>query len=319
MTMSMNEGDVKYFSFDGNDLIVDKENDDVTYNDEKHVYVGKKGVGEGKKFISVTTLIGEFENKFDSDFWKKYKALEELMGNDFINVKSSLLNTKKWDDSYIPDSITKEVFEETCNKYVKDWGETNRIACEYGTEIHAEQETGFYNHAEKMIKRFNLGGTIPVYKNHHNLDIDTGIIPEMLISYIDPEGMLRIAGQSDLIIKNGNHIKVWDWKTNKKLKQKSYFDPKKKKYQMMKYPLNNIMDCNFLHYTLQLSLYAWMLQKQNPNLIIDELRIVHFTHDGEVNEYVLEYLKFDIEKMLKYYKKQLILRKYEEENKPIIF
>ena len=105
MTMSMNEGDVKYFSFDGNDLIVDKENDDVTYNDEKHVYVGKKGVGEGKKFISVTTLIGEFENKFDSDFWKKYKALEELMGDDFINVKSSLLNTKKWDDSYIPDSI----------------------------------------------------------------------------------------------------------------------------------------------------------------------------------------------------------------------
>lgn len=49
--MSMNEGDVKYFSFDGNDLIVDKENDDVTYNDEKHVYVGKKGVGEGKNLF----------------------------------------------------------------------------------------------------------------------------------------------------------------------------------------------------------------------------------------------------------------------------
>ena len=115
----------------------------------------------------------------------------------------------------------------------------------------------------------------------------------MLISYIDPDGILCIAGQSDLVVKNGNHIRILDHKTNKKLKQKSYFDPKKKKYQMMKYPLNNIMDCNFLHYTLQLSLYAWMLQKQNPDLIIDELRIVHFTHDGEVNEYVLEYLKSD--------------------------
>ena len=62
-----------------------------------------------------------------------------------------------------------------------------------------------------------------------------------------------------------------------------------------------------------------IVKEQNPDLIIDELRIVHFTHDGEVNEYVLEYLKSDIEKMLKYYKKQLILRKYEEENKPIIF
>ena len=239
MTMSMNEAELKYFSFDGNDLIIDKENDEVTYNDEKHVYVGKKGSGEGKKFISVTTLIGEFENKFDSDFWKKYKALEELMGDDFINVKSSLLNTKKWDDAYIPDNITKEMFEETCAKYVKDWGETNRIACEYGTKVHAEQESGFYNDSERTIKRFNLGGNLPVYKNHHKLDIESGIIPEMLISYTDPDGLLCIAGQSDLIIKNGDHIKVWDHKTNKKLKQKSYYDPKKKKYQMMKYPLNN--------------------------------------------------------------------------------
>ena len=41
MTMSMNNGDVnKHFRFENMDLIIDKETDDVVYNDEKHIYVG---------------------------------------------------------------------------------------------------------------------------------------------------------------------------------------------------------------------------------------------------------------------------------------
>ena len=34
---------------------------------------------------------------------------------------------------------------------------------------------------------------------------------------------------------------------------------------MLKYPLNNIQDTNFWHYTLQLSTYAWMIQKHEDN------------------------------------------------------
>lgn len=42
---------------------------------------------------------------------------------------------------------------------------------------------------------------------------------------------------------------------------KSGFDTSTKRNAMMQYPLNNLMDCNYIHYTLQLSTYAWMLQK----------------------------------------------------------
>ena len=40
---------------------VDKRNGNVNYNDEFHQYWND----EGQKFISVTTLIGRFEQPFD--------------------------------------------------------------------------------------------------------------------------------------------------------------------------------------------------------------------------------------------------------------
>lgn len=319
MTMSMMEGKEKYFSFNDDELLIDKETDDVAYNDEKHIYVGKRGNTEGKKYTSVTTLIGMYENEFDAEFWKRYKALQELMGDRFDSVKKMLLDKKVWDNKYIPSDIDMDTFNATCQKYVDEWAAKNKEACEVGTRIHAAQETGFYTKSEKMIEKFKLGGSMPVAKNCHEFKYDTAIHPEMLLSYQSEDGILRIAGQSDLVIKNGNKIRILDYKTNAKLDKKSYFDPKKKKYQMMKYPINNIMDCNLQHYTLQLSIYAWIIQKLHPEYEIEELRIIHFTHDGDVNEYVLDYLKSDVERLLKHYKKQLMLKQYEDDNKPVIF
>lgn len=320
MTMSMNDGIEKRFRYGGEELVVDKETDDVVYNDEKHIYVGKDGLVKDKKFISVTTLIENYVNKFDEEFWKRYKALEELLGlEEFAPIKKKLLNSKKWNDSYIPSYIDISLFESKCAEYVEKWKKENKKACDWGTGIHAEQENGFYNKPKEMIKKFGLGGNLDVIKNHHKLDIERGIIPEMLLTSISNDGILRIAGQSDLIVKDGNNIQVIDYKTNKKLDKKSYYDPVKKSYQMMKYPLNHIMDCNLMHYTLQLSLYAWMIQKSNPEFIIDELRIIHFKHEGGVDEYVLDYLKDDILRMLRHYKKQIVLDSIQAEFKPIIF
>ena len=322
MTMSMNNGDVnKHFRFENMDLIIDKETDDVVYNDEKHIYVGKSGIVQDKKFVSVTTLIGMFENKFDGEFWSKYKALEALVGEEeFKKVKSKLLEKKKWSNTYLKTfDISEEEFNAKCAEVKLEWKKKNEEACEHGTRVHAKQENTFYVNPEKMINKFNIGGKFKVNKNYHKLDLDTAMYPEILLSSVSKDGLLRIAGQSDLLIKDGNHIKIWDWKTNGKLDFESYKNPKTGKYEMMKYPLNHIMDCNYMHYTLQLSLYAWMVQKQNPNFIIDELRIIHFTHDGQVHEYVLDYLRDDIIKMLKYYKRQLIIQDLEERNKPVVF
>ncbi len=65
------------------------------------------------------------------------------------------------------------------------------------------------------------------------------------------------------------------------------------------------MDTNYWHYTLQLSLYAYLLQQINPEFNIKLLKLIHVDHNDKVTEYEVEYLKEDVELMLKHYKKQL--------------
>lgn len=71
---------------------VDKENESVFFNDEKHVYLDKL---TGEPYISVTTLIHAYEPEFNELFFARYKALEELADYDrFSLVKQQLLNTQ---------------------------------------------------------------------------------------------------------------------------------------------------------------------------------------------------------------------------------
>lgn len=95
--------------------------------------------------------------------------------------------------------------------------------------------------------------------------------------------------------------------TNKKIETKSFFDSKNKSSVKMKYPLNNLDDCNYNHYCLQLSTYAWMIQKLNPEFEIEDLVLVHFDHTDNMTVYHLPYLKDEVIKMLSFYKKESIL------------
>jgi hypothetical protein len=107
--------------------------------------------------------------------------------------------------------------------------------------------------------------------------------------------------------------------TNKKIETKSYFDKKTKKSQMMKYPLNNLQDTNFWHYSLQLSTYAWMIQKAYPELNIKSLVLIHYDHDGGCTTYECEYLKADVERMLGFYKNQIEHEEFKRSREKINF
>lgn len=107
--------------------------------------------------------------------------------------------------------------------------------------------------------------------------------------------------------------------TNKEIKTKSYFDRKTKRSQRMAYPLNNLDDTNFWHYTLQLSTYAWMIEKIDPRFNIKSLTIIHYDHDGNVVTYDCEYKKKEVEKMLCHYKQQLKYDEFKKSRQKIVF
>lgn len=296
---------------------IDKQNGKVAFSDAEHVYWN---VDDNEKYISVTTLIHKFTQPFDKDFWSAYKALEKLIPKDSWAVeKKSLLSSKKFDKSILDLYDISEVeFNETQQGILDEWDNENRRSCERGTEIHEEIEHSFYNNPHDIsLQKFGIGGKFECKRDYSELDLEYGVYPEYLIYRESDDGILRIAGQVDLIIKSGNEITIVDHKTNKKIEQKSGFNTSTRSNVKMKYPLNNLMDCNFYHYTMQLSTYAWMLQKINPNFIIKDLILNHYDHNGNNTLYHCEYLKSEVEKMLYFYKKQVILERQKEKRKRI--
>ena len=296
---------------------IDKQNGNVCFNDENHCYWN---INDNEKYISVTTLIHQFTQPFDKDFWSAYKALEKLIPKDSWAIeKKSLLNSKKFDKSILDlYNISELEFDKTQQEILDEWDNENRKSCERGTKIHEELEYSFYNNPHNIsLQKFGIGGKFECKKDYSELDLEYGVYPEYLIYRESDDGILRIAGQVDLIIKSGNEITIVDHKTNKKIEQKSGFNTSTRSNVKMKYPLNNLMDCNFYHYTMQLSTYAWMLQKINPNFVIKDLILNHYDHNGKNTLYHCEYLKSEVEKMLYFYKKQVILEREKAKRKRI--
>ena len=260
---------------------IDKQNGNVAFSENSHTYWN---VDDNEKYISVTTLIGRYENEFDKDFWSAYKALERLIPAESWKIeKKSLLNTRKFDKEILNVYDISELdFNKAQQGILDEWQYENKVSCDRGTKIHAQLEKSMYEAgANVSLKKFGLGGSFVCDKGRTSLDLENGVYPEYLISRISPDGVLRLAGQIDLLVKKGNKIWIIDWKTNKKIEKNSFFDSKSRKSTKMKYPLNNIEDCNFWHYTLQLSTYAWMIEKLNPDFEIQGLIMVHYDHNNK--------------------------------------
>ena len=305
------------YDIDFKKLQVDKENEEVEYNDEIHKYWTKTGLNP---CISVTTLLHQFST-FDEFFWSRYKALEAILGvEEFKSVKPLLLEYKVFKEEILIDlGISQETFDAEVDRILGEWEEKRERACERGTKIHRDYElktlaSDYSALADYDIPKFVNGGSFKVDTSNR---IQEGhyVLPELLLSRVSEDRVLRIAGQADLIIVSGTDVYILDYKTNKKIETKSFFDRKKKKSAKMKYPLNNLDDVNYFHYEMQLSTYAWMIEKNNPNLKVKGLYLLHHDHSDNKTVYQCEYRKADVERMLAFYKKEVAYKEYKNRNK----
>lgn len=298
--------------------VITKQNGNIAFVEETHKYFDV--TNPDAVFTSVTTMIHSYTQPFDKDFWSAYKALEKLLPKDGWNIeKKSLLATKKFDKVLLElHNIDENTFNREQQGILDEWDEENRKSCERGTKIHADLENSFYEKKKDIdISKFEIGGKFTCDKGRTALDLENGIYPEYLISRVSEDGKLRIAGQIDLLVKKGNKLTIGDFKTNKKIEMKSFFNQRTKQSVKMKFPLQNLDDTNYWHYCLQLSTYAWMLQKYNPEFEIDDLVMIHFDHNDNMTVYHLPYLKAEVIKMLNHYKKESSLKANREKRKPI--
>lgn len=191
---------------------IDKQNGRIAFSEASHEYWN---VDDNEKYISVTTLIHQFAQPFDKEFWSAYKALEKLMPKENWGIeKKSLLNTKRFDKSILDlYNISEDDFNREQQNILDEWDRKNKEACERGTKIHAEIENSFYKKPKNIsLKKFGIGGKFECKKDYTDLDLEYGVYPEYLVYRESDDKVLRIAGQVDLIIKAGNEISIIDHK-----------------------------------------------------------------------------------------------------------
>lgn len=560
---------------------VDKKNGNICFNDSAHVYFEEQD--PSCRYTSVTTLIHGFTNPFDAEYHSALKALERFLPKEVYKLEKKAISAKKFFDRSLlqAHNISETEFNKVQQEILDEWERNKNQACERGTAIHSEIENSFYTKKSNIdVSKFGVGGKFVCEKDYTELDLPYGVYPEYLIYKKSKDGILRIAGQIDLLIKSGNDITIVDHKglpldtpiitskgfktmeslqigdtlfdmngepcvileksqvhhnkcykiifdtgesivsdfehkwvvslgdekvvstdelkdlihdgytvmigytkplqmsykslpvdpfvlgyflvggskdlqleefiknkgynyplnldidldfsnglpleylqssidqrmslfygllscgtisngvalcviddkilrvfeqlcgslgisfkylrstynialyveldclrsdmrrvvsveevdmvptqcivvdspshtylagysmipthnSNKEIKTKGYFDSGSRSEQKMLYPLNNLPDCNFYHYTLQLSTYAWMLQQINPEFVIKDLILNHYDHNGNNVLYHCDYLKHDVERMLAYHKKQILKEQHKERMKPI--
>jgi len=238
----------------------------LLYNDAEHRYWYEEK--PNLKLTSVSTLIGKYHEKFDMELRSKKYA--EKHGRDQQEVKD-------------------------------EWELKGRLAREKGTKYHNMREQELYENAN--VHRHPIEGD-----NKIGLDISNlkpGIYPELILDH----PYYGLVGTSDKVeIFEDNTFNLSDYKTNEKLEFSGFmvFNPttKRREEKKMFSPLSHLPDANGIHYSLQLSLYAYFLEERGYKL--KDLWIEHiiFEDDEHINviKYPINYLKKDVITLCNHYK-----------------
>lgn len=222
--------------------------------------------------ISVTSLIGQYENEFD-----KY------------NIAGMVATRDKKDITQV----------------LKEWQYKANFACRKGSTCHEFAQTR-WSKEPYVLDKFDeseeyLNAVLKIQKQAVNFyedykDVFVHIADELIIGSEE----FDIASAVDHLFYNkltGGLVLV-DYKTNSILKGYND-DGKSNRYaKPMKVPLSHIKDITLFHYYIQLSIYKYIIEKYT-NLKVDEMFIVYFSENNDNYEIIeIPYLKKEVEKIL---------------------
>lgn len=268
----------------------------LIFKPERHEYISLNG--ENINWTSVTSFISRFKKPFDADT---------------ISVKSSKNKKSKW-------------YGMTPEEIKAAWKSEAKRATDLGTWYHNQREADLCGLS--TIER--EGVIVPVVKPIESDGIKhapeqklaEGVYPEHMV-YLKSAGL---CGQSDLVEVVNGKVNITDYKTNKEIKTAGFTNWEGKTEKMLA-PLSHLDDCNLNHYTLQLSMYMYIILKHNPKLKPGALHIHHIifeeagrdkfdnpipaldSHGDPIVKdlvlYELPYLKSEVQTLINHHKENL--------------
>lgn len=169
-----------------------------------------------------------------------------------------------------------------------DWKRTNLFSTTKGTYIHAFNENLWqqkeYNYPpEEVIKLFGKDVIEPIWGKLKQIALEfyqqykDRLIPIGLELVIGDEE-LKICGSIDFLCysKKLHSLIIIDYKSNKAIKFESY------NHQKMRGCLSHLEDCNFIHYSLQLNGYQYILEK-NTGLKLNNQHFIVWMNENNLS------------------------------------
>lgn len=263
----------------------------VVLRHKDHVYIDQDGL----LYKSMTSLLNDYKEPFNVDYWAKYKARER--------------------------GVTKE-------QIIDEWNTIKNNACDKGSKVHNYIEDGGNSinaqfkgrHVEvDKLKLDYIIHNFPTIAADIQKDLNDGyIVYQEKIVYLFE---FMLAGMIDYLAVNHKQktFRIRDWKTNKDelIFEAGYHSKKHNKYiytdKRLYYPINDMPDSKGSIYTLQLSGYAAIMEQWGYTLEPNGLELYHIRGDFDDNgvfrlkdglpiTHTLDYKKAQILRLFNYYK-----------------
>ena len=227
--------------------------DRIQFEEESHIYtIDGSCVG----WISCTKFLHEFFGEFDADA-----------------IIAKMMKSSKWSES--------KYFGMTPEQIKKQWSDKGEASSKAGTRMHLDIER-FYNAMlavggftlQDGLTGLNIDQWSPVEGPEWNYFCSyqteyaekNGLIPfrtEWLV--FDDEH--RLSGSIDMVYKKPDGtLAIYDWKRIEEAKTMN-------KFQSGIGPVSHLPDTNYWHYSLQLNIYRYILEK-NYGYKVSDLALV---------------------------------------------
>lgn len=229
--------------------------DRIQFEEESHTYT-IDGVREG--WTSCTGFLHHFFGEFDADA-----------------IISKMMKSSKWYES--------KYFGMTAEQIKKQWSDKGAEASTAGTRMHLDIER-FYNAMpvpDGCTYSFEDGiAGLAVDEWVPNPGAEWNYFCDFQRDYVQKHGFIpfrtewlvfdedhKVAGSIDMIYKKPDGtLAIYDWKRTGELKTEN-------KFQSGLGPVAHLPDTNYWHYTLQLNVYRYILQK-HYGYVVSELALV---------------------------------------------
>ena len=235
----------------------------IHFDEPTHVYTIN---GSSKGYCSITKFLHHFFPEFNAD-----------------EIIQKMMRSKKWPESRWHGMSPAAIKEA--------WNANGREASEAGTAMHLGIEMVMNGAESEVPKETKITKEWEFFWNYWREDEKTYEPWRTEWEVWDDD--LKLAGSIDMIYRNKKDgtFAIYDWKRSKEIKMENT-------YASGFGPVAHLPDTNYWHYTLQLNMYRWLLEKHYGVVISEMALIVLHPNNKNYRRFKLNRLEDEIEEMV---------------------